>query len=41
MTSAEGIPLKTLVSFRVMTNEKMHAFMDELNQAIQDYDRTH
>lgn len=41
VTSAEGIPLKTLVSFRVMTNEKMHAFMDELNQAIQDYDRTH
>jgi len=41
VTSAEGIPLKTLVSFRVMSNERMHAFMNQLNEAIQNYSNTH
>jgi len=34
VVSAMGIPLKSLVSFRVMTNGQMHRFIDELNAAI-------
>lgn len=41
VTSAEGIPLKTLVSFRVLTNEKMYAFMDQLNEAVANYKNIH
>lgn len=41
VTSPAGIPLKSLVSFRVMTNEKMYAFMDQLNEAVASYNRTH
>jgi len=39
VTSAMGIPLKTLVSFRVMTNQQMHEFMDQLNVAVTNYKR--
>jgi len=37
VVSAMGIPMKSLVSFRVMTNERMHSFIDELNAAIANY----
>lgn len=37
VVSAMSIPLKSLVSFRVMTNERMHQFVDELNNAVAAY----
>ena len=37
VVSAMGIPLKSLVSFRVMTNEQMRGFINELNAAIANY----
>lgn len=37
VVSAMGIPLKSLVSFRVMTNEAMHRFIDQLNEAVKNY----
>ncbi len=39
VVSAMGIPMKSLVSFRVMTNERMHSFIDELNEAIENYNK--
>ena len=34
VVSAMGIPLKSLVSFRVMTNQQMHEFIARLNEAV-------
>ena len=40
MASAMGIPLKSMVSYRVITNEQMYALIDKLNEAVANYGKT-